>query len=291
MKFFLDIIFNILAKGIAYFPRKLQMLLGKILGTFFYDILKIRKKVLDQNLFLVFPNMSHTERRTLARKCMRNLGQSAIEYANLFHPRSTWFQTFVSGQGEEYITEGLKKRKGVFILASHMGSGDYLGYWLAQKFPTYLISKKFKNKWLNEIWFKIRSQQGIRFIEDKNSTFDILRALKKNGVIIFILDQFAHPPYGIKTQFFGHPTGTTMGLATFALKTGAAVFPGYNIRQKNGVLLNIIEPEIPFESKGDRKSSVGHMTQVYTDKIEEIIRNNPTQWMWTHRRWKPFVET
>ncbi len=288
MTFFLDIVLNVITKSIACLPRKFQMALGTIFGLFFYDILKIRKKVLDENLSRAFPNKNRIERKTLARQSIRNLSMSFIEYANLFYPRANWFKTYVTGQGEEHIEKAMERGRGVLILASHMGSGDYLGYWLAQQFPTYLISKTFKNQWLNRVWFQVRSDHNIRFIRDRDSTIEILKVLNKNGIIIFIIDQFMGPPRGTKTQFFGHPTGTSMGLATFALKTGAVVLPAYNIRQNNGVLLNIIEPEIPFEQKGDRKTSVQHMTQIYTNKIEEIIRSYPTQWMWTHRRWKPF---
>lgn len=98
------------------------------------------------------------------------------------------------------------------------------------------------------------------------------------------------PPIGVRTKFFGRETGTAMGLALMAERTGAPVVPMYTVRQPDGSAIVIFEPEIPMQDFGPRDETIARMTQVYTDKIEEIVRKHPEQWMWIHRRWKDFVE-
>ena len=90
--------------------------------------------------------------------------------------------------------------------------------------------------------------------------------------------------------FFGGPTGTAAGLSVFAKKSGSVVVPIYCFRK--GVNRHVIKVEkpIPMAEGADHQDIINKTTQVYTTKIEEIIRECPEQWMWIHRRWKPGFE-
>jgi Kdo2-lipid IVA lauroyltransferase/acyltransferase len=143
---------------------------------------------------------------------------------------------------------------------------------------------------LDDIWFSVRGRFGTQFIAPRNSSYEILKALKSKGCVIFVLDQFMGPPLGVKTEFLGRETGTAMGLALFAHKTGAPVVPCYTRRKADGRYVVCFEPEVPFEDFDDKNKNVQYMTQKYTDRIEAIVRKYPEQWMWIHRRWKVFRE-
>ena len=62
--------------------------------------------------------------------------------------------------------------------------------------------------------------------------------------------------------------------------------PVYNIRQPDGRIRVIIEEPIPFMEQGGIDKNISFMTQVYTSKIEDIVRKYPEQWLWTHRRYR-----
>ena len=116
--------------------------------------------------------------------------------------------------------------------------------------------------------------------------FEVLKAIGKNECVIFVLDQFMGKPYGIENTFFGRKTGTAYGLALFAIKTGSPVLPLYTYRDEKLRTHMVFLEEIPLEKIEDRDLQIKVMTQKYTDKIEEIVRQKPGQWMWVHRRWK-----
>ena len=102
------------------------------------------------------------------------------------------------------------------------------------------------------------------------------------------MDQFTGPPIGTKVKFFGHETGAALGLAVIAQRSQAPVVPVYNFRDEEGMIHVCVEPEIPFiKTKGE---SLNHMTQVYTDWVEEKVKEKPEHWMWLHRRWKKFQD-
>ncbi len=267
--------------------------LGSLLGILWIDVLRIRRKVAVDNVALAFPEWSRAEQVRVARASLRHMGRTLFEFMLFPVLRPRDLEALFVFKGEENITKSLEAKKGVLMLSLHLGNGDLAVAALSQKgWSISLISKLFKAKWLNDFWFGLRAKHGTKFIAPERSSFEILRALKANRIVAFVLDQFMGPPVGCKTKFFGVETGTAMGLALMAERTGAPVVPSYNYRDRLGHWVIVFDEPIPWRDlgpKASRDENIAAMTQVYTDKIEEIIRQHPEQWMWIHRRWKRFA--
>lgn len=291
MKPLIGFFFKVVSFFISHLPYCLQKALGWCLGTLWFDILRIRRQVAVDNVGIAFPHLSLKERTKMARASILHMGLSLIEYADFpFLQMDDLEKRFVF-EGRENIVESLRQGKGVLFMTLHLGNGDMAIAGLSlEGWPVHLISKEFRAKWLNDLWFGMRGRLGTKFISPEKSTFDILRALRKNEIVIFVLDQFMGPPIGVRTQFFGRETGTAAGLAYIAGRTGAPVIPCYTYRRYDGKNVMVFEKPIPFLDDGPRDKNISVMTQKYTDKIEEIVRKYPEQWMWIHRRWKEFRE-
>jgi Kdo2-lipid IVA lauroyltransferase/acyltransferase len=95
------------------------------------------------------------------------------------------------------------------------------------------------------------------------------------------------PPQGVFVPFFGRPACTASGLARVALKTGAAVLPGFMVWEEaeQKYVLRFGE-EIPVIATGDHEADALANTALFTAVIEEYVRRYPDQWLWVHRRWK-----
>jgi len=88
-------------------------------------------------------------------------------------------------------------------------------------------------------------------------------------------------------DFFGAPACTASGLARVALKTGAAVVPGFLVWEATeGQYVLHFGDEISVEASGDIEADVLGLTQACTSVIEAWVRRYPEQWLWIHRRWK-----
>ncbi len=275
---------NLPGRGLYYF--------GDLLGLIWFDLLRIRRQVVDENIQKVFPQMDRKSRIRLARKSLRNMGRTVAEYTYL----PVLDQDFVSKKVRLHNPENLKKvmdrKKGAFLLTLHLGNGDLaICSMAAMGYPVALLTKDFKLKWLTELWFGVRERSGLKLIPARNSSYAVLKSLKANQVIGFPLDQFMGPPIGAKTKFFGHETGTALGMAVMAERSGAGVVPTYTYRDEDGVTHIHFDPEIPFEKGEDRDQALVNMTQKYNDQIEKYILKRPDQWMWVHKRWKRFVVT
>lgn len=281
--------FRTLSLVISLIPASLRNRIGEFIGFLWFDVLRIRRKVALENVGIAFPESSGEDRERIARASLHQMGRTLVEYTLFPFFEKEDVNRFFEIQGEEHVQEALKAGKGVLFLTLHLGNGDFAIAAISRLgWPVHLISKEFRARWLNDLWFGMRSKHGTRFISPEKSSFDILRALRKNEIVIFVLDQFMGPPIGVRTRFFGKETGTAAGLALMAGRTGAPVIPCYTYRRPDGKSVIVFEPPIPYLDNSLMEKNISVMTQKYTDKIESIVRRYPEQWMWIHRRWKEF---
>lgn len=270
-------------------PRSWHRGLGWFLGVLWFDILRVRRDVVLKNLKLAYPEKSDGERLAIARESMYTLGRSIVDVMILPFVGKDWAHKNIEILGVENYEKARAGGKGVIFLSLHLGCGDLAVCKMSlERMPLNVISKEFKAQWLNHLWFSARKKHGTKFISDRKSSFEILRALRQNEIVVFVLDQYMGPPLGVKTKFFGVETGTAMGLALFAERADCPVLPAYAWYDDSGKSYVKIDPPIPLQSKGERDATILHMTQVYCDYIERLVRQRPGQWMWVHRRWKEF---
>ncbi|MBX2993559.1 MAG: lysophospholipid acyltransferase family protein [Bdellovibrionaceae bacterium] len=270
-------------------PRWLQKAVAWTLGFLWWDLLRLRRFTIYRNLTIVFPDLSKEEKKRIARESLYWMGYNFLEFLKLpqLGPKSVR-QRAVFNNIENYEA-ARAQGKGVYFLSLHLGNGDVGTAMMTMAgIPCHLISKKFKQKWLNDFWFGVREMKGTKFIDPhgRKTPFEILKAVNAGEVVIFVLDQFMGKPYGIDSTFFGRRTGTAYGLALFALKTGSPVVPVYTVTDKDGRLQIYFDRPIPQISEENRDLQIAQMTAEYNRALERIILRHPEQWMWVHRRWK-----
>ncbi len=243
------------------------------------------------NLNIVFPELSYDEKKKLGRESFRRLFYQFYEFCLFSSIDDNWIREKVQFKGLENLNQAFAQNKGVMILSLHLGHGDMGISMLANKgYPLFVISKFFKIKWLNDFWFGTRQRFGAQFLDPhgRNSSFDILKILKNKGAVIFVLDQYMGPPFGLETTFFGIKTGTAYGLSLFSIKTNAPVVPVWTYRNDHGQHIIEVGPEIKPTLGETREESLLFTTQKYNFILENLIRTYPKDWLWIHRRWKKY---
>lgn len=291
MKRLIGYAFRAVSFVIAILPRPARNGLGHFIGFLWFDVLRIRRKIAIDNVGIAFPNLPMSERVRIARASLHHMGRTIVEYTRFPFTKRADVEREAIFEGFENLDNALKDGRGALLMTCHLGNGDYaISAMSLVGYPINLISKEFKSRWLNELWFGMRRKHGTRFISAEKSSFEILKALRRNEFVFFVLDQFMGPPVGVRTTFFGKETGTAAGCALIANRTEAPVLPCYTYRREDGRHVLVIEPPIPFERLDNslRQKNITVMTQTYTDKIQTIVQRYPEQWMWIHRRWKEF---
>lgn len=278
-------------------PWKTNVYLGRFLAFVWVDLLQIRKKVVFDNIDLAFPGQTLETKKKWMRRSLWALCQSVFDVVRIPYLTDRWIDQYVVFHGVENVQD---KSKGFLFLCLHIGSGDLGGAVISRRLvPLSLISKRFKNAFMDEFWFSLRTQSATEFIDAhaKNNAFEILKALRRKRGVVFVIDQFMGKPYGVESLFFGHKTGTAYGLALFAKKTKAPVIPLYPIwDDQTGKMHIYIDPPIDLsdlisedkETEGDAELSNQRIVNRFNQVLENIIRKKPEQWMWVHRRWKVY---
>lgn len=284
---------RLFCKILGILPRAWVRALGRPLGVLWFDILRVRRQIVLDNLKLAFPEWTEAERLEVGRHSVYSLNENFFEFFLVPSMTEKWMKDNVVLEGAEHLKKALAQGKGVYALSMHLGNGDIAASSLAfHKFKIHLISKSFKNKTLNSIWYYIRKFQGVRFIEAHGSKtpFEILKAIRDQEVVVFVNDQFMGPPFGVEVEFFGKKTGAAFGLAVFYLKTRSPVLPIYSFEGDDGKFHVKIEPPLDLEPlvSEDKTQTYSRITQHVTRVIERIVREHPRDWMWVHRRWKEF---
>ena len=144
------------------------------------------------------------------------------------------------------------------------------------------IYRPLNNIFLNKIMERLR----IKYIckkqikKGRSGTRDLLESFKKNYSIALMIDQRVSE--GIKCDFFGQPALTTTIPAQLFKKFGCKIVPIY-IERINDIFFKIKVSKPIIYSK---ESSIEEITLDLNKWLERKILTNPTQWIWSHDRWK-----
>jgi len=106
-------------------------------------------------------------------------------------------------------------------------------------------------------------------------------------VVGILMDTNMTPPQGVFVDFFGIPACTASGLARIALRTDAAVVPGFTIWDPALRKYRLrFDPAVELIRTGHLEADIVANTRQFTKIIEDYVRQYPEQWLWVHRRWK-----
>src|SRR5690606_26102789 len=273
MKYFIKF-FMIPTSGLfASLPRRVQFFCAQLLGILWFDIIRLRRKLVIDNISHCFPEWPMAKRIRVGRKSVQHLCLSFFEYLIIYNYDSSLHSKFFELSGKEIIDRQLEKGKGALLMTLHMGAIDFalIGF-SGFGYRVSATLKRIKNEAIDKFVNDMRAKNNIKFIADRRNPFDIFRALKNNETVIFVMDQHMGAPHGIPVEFFGRKAWTAAGLAAFAMKTQNPVIPIYNFRREDGTIaIGALDP-IELEVNDDREQNIRIMTQKYNDAIEQIVR-------------------
>ena len=225
-----------------------------------------------------------------ARKSFHNYIQVLLDFIRMPHMNLHAIEAEVQGQGWEHLQGALARGKGAIIVASHSGNWDYAAAILGRyQLQATAIADPFRPKRLDDFVIAQRRRMGIHtYPAEPGSVRQLLAALKRNELVILHVDRPV-PGEGVEVQFFGESAWVPSGPATIALKTGAAIVPGYFIRDpqnRHGFVGEFSAPlAVETLLTGDKERDIQRITQEIMTYMEGVIRRHPTQWYMFRRMW------
>ena len=275
-------------KALGLFPRSAARQVGAAFAAVAYKLRTPLRRAAMFNLNLAFPESSEGAREQILRGMIRQIGWMAGEFSQFPKYTAANISRIVEIDGAEHFDTAQRRGKGVLFLTGHMSAWELAPFAHAlYGHPLHFLVRPVANARVDELINRYRCLSGNRPIEKNRSARAILKVLADGGTVGILADTNTSLEEGVFADFFGRPASTTSGLARIALRTGAAVIPGFlmwDAAQKKYRLQ--FGPALDLVRTGDEDSDVRENTARFTAVIEAYVRRHPDQWLWVHKRWK-----
>jgi len=273
---------------LGWMPRTLARLTVRLLVFIVYLVLGRLRRVGHRNLELALAELSQARRRRILKDVYRYLGWQLVEFCRMARYTPQNSRNWIRTEGLEHYVAARERGKGVLVLTGHLGAWELSSFYHSlMGHPMGMVIRRLDNRPLDQFVNGIRCMHGNRVLHKDDFARGLLKAMQTGDTVGILMDTNMTPPQGVFVDFFGRKACTGSGLARVALKTGAAVLPGFMLwepKERRYVLH--FGPELAFTRSGDTETDIVAATQQCNNVLESWIRRYPEQWLWIHRRWK-----
>src|SRR6201997_5144409 len=275
-------------KILGTLPRPLARAFAIAISQLVYLFHFRLRQVGMRNLEMAFPEKSVAERKRILRGEFTSLGRQLAELCQFPRYTPENIDEVVVYDGLANYERAYAQGKGVLFLTAHFGGWELSafahslhGHWL------HVVMRPMDNEYLDRLLQSYRTMHGNKTVNKDDFVRGLLAAMRAGETVGILMDTNMTPPQGIFVDFFGIPACTASGLARIALRTDAAVVPGFTtwdpVLRKYRLRF---DPALQLIRNGNDDADTIANTALFTKVIEDKVRQYPDQWLWVHRRWK-----
>ncbi len=270
---------------VSRLPLGVLYLLAGFLYLLAYYVVRHRRRVIDEQLALVFPDASPAERRATGRRFLRNFCDVAVEILKGATMPADEMRARVQLRNPEPAREVLDAGRSVLFVTSHLCNWEWLlqGVVLQIGHPVDAAYKPLHDAWAERLMLSIRSRFGARLIPAKDLLTEHLRRRSIVRVLAMNADQ---APVSTDrrhwTRFLGQETAFYLGAEQIARGTRLPVF--YLAMRRTG--RGRYEVELTPLWDGREILEPGVITDRYARACEREVLASPADWLWSYRRWR-----
>lgn len=288
--FFLQaILIYMVTYPLSLLPYNSALKVGSLIGGATFHLWKSRREIAIKNLSLSLKSSqirTTMDVETLVKENFKNMGRSLIEIIKIYHGRGQKVLDSVEIIGVENFKNAHNKGKGVLLITGHYGNWEVLALAASHRITTInVVARPINNPILNKLVEKVRQEFGNRVIYKQGALKQILKELRVGNTVGILMDQSVLPNEGVIVDFLGRPAWTIKTPALIARKTGTPIVPAFIRRNGQRHILEVHE-EVKLSKNSNLEEALREDIQKLTNYIEDYIKENPTEWLWIHRRWK-----
>lgn len=273
-----------------------------ILARSIGPLLGMNRKAL-RNLRRVYPDMEEEERRQTARAMWDNIGRVFGESAH--HPvfrevgRKIHNRELLTDQEPQISLIGIDavkklqaQNRPILVAGMHAANWEMVPAILWENdLPLVTVYRPLNNKMLDRfLRKKIRDHVAPDFVaKGSQAARGVIGALKSGRAVGWLVDQ--RETEGMTHDFLGNEARTSIAPAKIAIKTNAVIVPLQCVRLPQAEELSppkfMIKLHEPIDPKNYEGNHIAEdvMLDLY-NHFATWIKENPSQWLWPHRRWK-----
>ncbi|MDA7715672.1 lysophospholipid acyltransferase family protein [Pelagibacteraceae bacterium] len=256
--------------------RKIFAYIFSLLGPHFKS-----KKIIKRNLKIFSHRVKHLDEKRIINNMWKNYGMTFIEYSFLSHFKKG--NTLVSIKDNANLSKIIHDQKPVIFISGHFANFELMSMEITKKkIPLATIYRPLNNIFLNPLMEYLRKKyicknqikKGIKGVKET------INYIKNKNSIAIMIDQRVSE--GKKINLFNQPALTTTLPAHLSTKFDMDIIPVYIERNTE----NNFKIEFQKRIKPVNFKDKIELTKELNKVLEQMIINNPNQWIWTHNRWK-----
>lgn len=266
---------------LAPLPLRWIRALGWLLGVVLYAVVAGRRRIVDVNLRLCFPQWSDAQRRRVARDCFVYIAQSFLDRAWLWHgdPEVVRRRLVITGAVRElagtdptilFVPHFVGLDGGVTALSQQVVR-KYVGIYTQQ-------SNAAVDAWVLKGRYRFGDSRPMSRSEGVRA---IVSTLRKGGVLYLLPDMNFGAEESVFVPFYGVPAATVPSLSRFARLGHAKVVPMVCKLTRGGYELRLLEAWAGFPTE----DAVAD-TALMNERLQGYIDEMPAQYYWVHKRFK-----
>ena len=278
-QYILILIFFLLFKILG--PKKSSNLGGNLfekIGPLFRS-----KSVIHKNLKRAFPNINSNDLNKITKLMWNNYGRVFAEYIFIKDFRNGKLTSNIQIDGQEIVNEIIEHNNQVVFISGHLSNFELMAMYLEKSgIKLSAIYRPLNNIFLNNIMERIRKKYICKYQIKKGlgGLRKLISLKKQNFSTALMIDQRVSE--GILSKFFKEEALTTTIPAQLVKKFNIPVVP-LDIERIGDLKFKITINKPIYFSKED---SIKNITDKLNSVLEEMIIKKPSQWIWSHNRWK-----
>lgn len=269
---------------LSLLPLKVLYVLSDVLSFFLFRVFGYRRKVIEINLSIAFPDKTVAERELIKKRFHRNFTDSFIETLKCVSAPKKFYDKHCKADFSifnRFAEEGISCQ----MHACHQFNWEWINlHWsLYTKQPLVVVYMPISSKPIDRLFYKFRTQFGTNMIPATDSGRGFVAWRNKVHCLALIADQKpATPEFNYWLNFFNRPTAFITGPEKNAAMKKCPVVFGRAVKTARGQY----HSQFKLACTDASILNPGELTLMYRDYIEDAISNQPDMYLWSHKRFK-----
>ncbi|MEJ2882178.1 lysophospholipid acyltransferase family protein [Pedobacter sp. GR22-6] len=270
---------------ISLLPLWMLYFISDVIFFILYRIISYRKHVIDENLKHSFPEKTEAERIRIRKEFVRYLADLVMETVKLLTISPNEVKKRVEVVNTNFIEQSFKNGQSVIGILGHYGNWELNALRFSQLFSEkrIIVYKPLNNKFFDNLMISMRSRFGATLVGMKQTMRKLTQYRHERTMTVLVGDQTpARAEVTYFTDFLNQPTAVFLGVEKLAKLTNSVVVFCDIRRIKRGYYRCSFIPLFNNPKSTDEYE----ITNKHVKYLEEVIRQQPQYWLWSHRRWK-----
>ena len=273
------------ARAAASLPLRALYGLASVLGWLTFRFFPHREHVVRENLGRAFPELGEPQLREVIRRYYYGYAQMLVEIVKSVSMPAAQMRQRVRIVNLEAARALLDQGQSVLLIAAHQCNWEWmlLALSLELGYPLDAAYKPLVDNWAEREMKKLRTRFGSRLVPAKDLLADIIKRRDVVRAVAMVADQEpTTSEHKYWTRFLGRDTAFYMGPEEIARVTR---FPVFFIGMRR-VGRGYYEMQLQLMAEAGQVMPAGALTERYARLVEAQIHAAPSDWPWSHKRWK-----